>query len=47
MQQTLPLLNAIPLYQQGLSLQSGPTVQNLKLDAYGLPKLDDVFLGTE
>jgi hypothetical protein len=47
MQQTLPLLNAIPLYQQGLSLQAGPTVQNLKLDAYGLPRLDDVFLGAE
>jgi peptide/nickel transport system substrate-binding protein len=47
MQQLLPLLPVIPLYTQGLSVQTGPQVQNLKLDAYGLPKLDDVFLGTE
>lgn len=38
-------LPALPLYVQGLSLQAAPQVQGLKLDGYGLPKLDDVFLG--
>ncbi len=47
LQSLLPTINAIPLYVQGLSLQAGPQVQGLKLDAYGLPRLDDVFLGTE
>jgi hypothetical protein len=42
-----PALAALPLYVQGLSLSVGPPVQNLKLDAWGLPKLDDVFLGGE
>ncbi|MBL8955300.1 MAG: peptide ABC transporter substrate-binding protein [Myxococcaceae bacterium] len=42
-----PSLNALPLYVQGLSLAVGPQVFNLKLDAWGLPKLDDVFLGAE
>jgi MarR-like DNA-binding transcriptional regulator SgrR of sgrS sRNA len=47
MQSLLPQLDAIPLYVQGLSVQATPQVQGLKLDAYGLPRLDDVFLGTE
>ncbi|MBK7863002.1 MAG: peptide ABC transporter substrate-binding protein [Archangiaceae bacterium] len=43
----LPQLNALPLYVQGLAWSQGGTVQALKLDAYGLPRLDDVFLGAE
>jgi MarR-like DNA-binding transcriptional regulator SgrR of sgrS sRNA len=42
-----PSLNALPLYVQGLALNAGPTVRGLSLDAWGLPKLDDVFLGAE
>lgn len=40
----LPL---IPLYAQGLGLQSSAQVQNLKTDAFGLPLLDAVFLGQD
>ncbi len=47
LQQLAPQLPALPLYVQGLSLQVSPQVQNLKSDAWGLPKLDDVFLGAE
>lgn len=41
----LPQLELLPLYAQGLSLQAGPGVQQLGLDGFGLPRLDDVFLG--
>ena len=42
-----PQVPALPLYVQGLALQTAAGVYGLKLDAWGLPKLDDVFLGAE
>lgn len=42
-----PQLDALPLYVQGLAFQTGGGVLGLERDAWGLPKLDDVFLGAE
>lgn len=43
-QDLAPQLELLPLYAQGLSLQPAPPLQQLSLDGFGLPRLDDVFL---
>jgi hypothetical protein len=35
------------LFVQGLGVTTSPQVQHLTRDAYGLPRLDDVFLAPE
>jgi hypothetical protein len=42
-----PELDLIPLYVQGLALQPAPGLQQLVLDGFGLPRLDDAFLSPE
>ncbi|MBL8918597.1 MAG: peptide ABC transporter substrate-binding protein [Myxococcaceae bacterium] len=42
-----PLANVFPLYVQGLGVTATREVQHLTRDAYGLPRLDDVFLAGE
>jgi MarR-like DNA-binding transcriptional regulator SgrR of sgrS sRNA len=37
-------LHLLPLYAQGLALQPAAGLQQLSLDGFGLPRLDDVFL---
>lgn len=43
-QDLAPELELLPLYSQGLSVQQAPGLQQLLLDGFGLPRLDDVFL---
>jgi peptide/nickel transport system substrate-binding protein len=40
-----PSLSLVPLYAQGLSVQSSPQVSGLLRDGQGLPSLADAFLG--
>jgi hypothetical protein len=42
-----PLANVFPLFVQGLGVTASREVQHLTRDAYGLPRLDDVFLAGE
>lgn len=42
-----PQANIFPLYVQGLGVTVSREVQHLTRDAYGLPRLDDVFLAGE
>ncbi|MBE2248069.1 MAG: peptide ABC transporter substrate-binding protein [Myxococcus sp.] len=42
-----PLPNLFPLYVQGLGVTAARDVQRLTRDAFGLPRLDDVFLAVE
>ncbi len=42
-----PLPNLFPLFVQGLGVTAARDVQHLTRDAYGLPRLDDVFLAVE
>lgn len=42
-----PLANVFPLFVQGLGVTATREVQHLTRDAYGLPRLDDVFLAGE
>jgi hypothetical protein len=42
-----PLANVFPLFVQGLGVTTSREVQHLSRDAYGLPRLDDVFLAPE
>ncbi len=42
-----PVPNLFPLFVQGLGVSASREVQHLSRDAYGLPRLDDVFLAPE
>jgi hypothetical protein len=42
-----PAPNLFPLFVQGLGVTAARDVQHLTRDAYGLPRLDDVFLAVE
>lgn len=42
-----PAPHVFPLFVQGLGVTTSPQVQHLTRDAYGLPRLDDVFLAPE
>jgi hypothetical protein len=42
-----PAANVFPLFVQGLGVTTAPQVQHLTRDAFGLPRLDDVFLAPE
>ena len=42
-----PTPNVFPLFVQGLGVTTAPQVQHLTRDAFGLPRLDDVFLAPE
>lgn len=42
-----PTPNLFPLFVQGLGVSASREVQHLSRDAYGLPRLDDVFLAPE
>jgi peptide/nickel transport system substrate-binding protein len=42
-----PIPNVFPLFVQGLGVTAARVVKHLNRDAYGLPRIDDVFLAAE